>query len=122
MKFLIPIRLPSLANARMHWREVYSIKRDQKRATLRCMADCMDSVGVPPLPLEVTITRVSPRELDDDNLATACKHVRDQVALLLVGGKTGQYDGCDFFTWVYRQRSEGANRHYVEVEVKSRGA
>jgi hypothetical protein len=34
-------------------------------------------------PVEVRLTRVAPRKLDDDNLASACKGVRDEVAAML---------------------------------------
>jgi len=37
----------------------------------------------PPFPLVVTITRLGPRALDSDNLASSGKHVRDAVATWL---------------------------------------
>lgn len=37
----------------------------------------------PALPVVVTITRVGPRALDDDNLAASCKSCRDAVAAWL---------------------------------------
>ncbi len=51
-------------------------------------------------PVVVTITRVAPAELDDDNLASAAKAVRDGVADAL---------GCDdgaktWVAWRYEQR------------------
>ena len=48
-------------------------------STLRTMG------GAPPaLPAVVCVTRIAPRELDSDNLASACKAVRDAVAVWLV--------------------------------------
>src|ERR1043165_6538891 len=95
MRFIVPIRLPSLTNLRLHWRRMATLKRKQKSATPKCMND----VPIPPLPLLVTITRVGPRRLDDDNLAGACKYVRDQIA-----AEVGVDDGSPLYTWRYEQR------------------
>lgn len=69
--------------------------------------------SIPPPPLLVTITRIGKRKLDDDNLASACKYVRDQVA-----AEVGIDDGSDQYTWRYEQRVEKV--YGVEVEVTSR--
>ena len=60
----------------------------------------------------VTITRIGPRKLDDDNLSGACKYVRDEIARMV-----GVDDGSDRYTWVYKQRT-GA--YGVDVEIESR--
>lgn len=59
----------------------------------------------------MTITRVSPRKLDDDNLQSACKYVRDQIADLI-----GVDDGSPLYTWRYSQR---AGKCSVDVEIVS---
>ena len=48
--------------------------------------------------LRCVLVRCSPRKLDDDNLASAFKAIRDEVAKQL-----GVDDGGDRVEWVYRQ-------------------
>lgn len=108
MKFCIPIKLPSLANSRLHWQKMACLKRSQRAATKICMVGCK----LPSPPLVVTITRIGPSRLDDDNLAAACKYVRDQIANIV-----GIDDGSDWYTWRYAQR---IGDYAVEVEVTSR--
>lgn len=108
MRFYIPIRLPSLANVRLHWRKFVLLKKQQKRATRLLIPRDL----IPPLPLLVTITRIGPAKLDDDNLASACKYVRDAIASVV-----GLDDGSDQYTWRCEQRR---GDYGVEVEITSR--
>lgn len=109
MKFHIPIKLPSLANARMHWKKMAALKQKQREATAVMLHV---SGPIPALPLIVTITRIGPRVLDDDNLASSCKYVRDQIATAI-----GVDDGSPLYTWRYKQR---AGHYGVEVEINPR--
>ena len=108
MRFSIPIKLPSLANMRLYWRRMASLKKKQRLTTKLCML----GVTIPPPPLLVTITRVGPRILDDDNLASACKYVRDQIAATV-----GIDDGSSLYTWRYEQK---VGKYGVDVEITSR--
>lgn len=107
MRFHVPIRLPSLANTRLHWRRMVTLKKSQKQATNLFIPKVL-----PTPPLLVTITRVGPRKLDDDNLASACKYVRDAIA-----DAVGVDDGSEQYTWHYQQR---IGEYGVDVEVISR--
>lgn len=109
MRFSIPIRLPSLANSRLDWRRLARMKREQKALT----KVFFNRIEVPPLPLLVTITRLGPRRLDDDNLASACKYVRDAIADVV-----GMDDGSDLYTWRYEQKISKV--YGVDVEITSR--
>ena len=86
------------------------IKRQQRLATKLCMSTVEESL--PPPPLLIIITRVGLRRLDDDNLAAACKYVRDQIAAAI-----GIDDGSDQYTWKYEQR---IGQYEVDVEITSR--
>lgn len=56
------------------------------------------------LPCEITLTRLSPRELDYDNLVISFKAVRDCIADLIIPGKApGQADSCFEISWSYDQ-------------------
>lgn len=109
MRFHVPIRLPSLANTRLHWRGMARLKKEQRQVTLCSMI----GIPIPPGPHVVTITRSGPRKLDDDNLAGACKYVRDQIAEVL-----GVDDGSPLFTWRYEQQ---IGKYGVDVEIVARG-
>lgn len=109
MRYHIPIKLPSLANlSHQHWRKLSKLSRSQKIAT----AIAIYGRQIPTLPLLVTITRIGPRKLDDDNLASACKYVRDAIAK-----KIGVDDGSDQYTWRYNQ---AIGKYGVDVEITSR--
>lgn len=61
----------------------------------------------------VTLTRLSPRTMDSDGVAAACKYVRDAVALLC-----GVDDGDSRWCWMYGQ--ELAAGHGVRVTMETR--
>lgn len=118
MRVHIPIRLPSLANeSHRHWRSLVSIAKKQKEAVFYCFRAAGPNrrtplEDIPPTPLLVTITRVGPTTLDDDNLAAACKYVRDQIA-----AEVGVDDGSPLYTWRYEQRK---GKYGVDVEIVTR--
>lgn len=64
-----------------------------------------------PLPLVVTLTRIAPRSLDSDNLASAAKACRDGISDAL-----GIDDGAKGLTWLYAQRK--GKPHEVALEVR----
>lgn len=104
----IPIRLPSLANSRLHWRRLAALKKEQREWTALALRDVL----VPSPPLVVIVTRIGPRRLDDDNLVAACKYIRDQIA-----SEIGIDDGSPLYTWVYKQR---IGKYGVNVEIMPR--
>lgn len=114
MRFHVPIRLPSLANTRMCWQKLASIKSKQRKAVAKYMrVTRTDRSRLPPMPLVVTITRAGPKKLDDDNLQSACKYVRDEIARIV-----GVDDGSSLYTWQYSQR---VGEYGVDVEIVTRG-
>jgi hypothetical protein len=65
-----------------------------------------------PVPCTITITRLGPRKLDDDNLASSAKHVRDGIA-----DKLGVDDGDDRLTWRYSQ--EKSSTYGVRIKIEA---
>lgn len=64
--------------------------------------------------LVVTLTRIAPRQLDDDNLrGGSLKSVRDEVAAML-----GVDDRDPVVTWEYAQRKGKAKEWAVEVRIE----
>jgi hypothetical protein len=76
--FTVPIRAPSASNLREHW-AARAKRVDRQKVATRAMCPVWRSGPL----LVVTLTRVSPRTLDDDNLRGALKSVRDGVATWL---------------------------------------
>ena len=101
--------VPSVANLREHWSaKAKRAKRHRRRAwlELRALGHGCEFVG----PLVVTLTRISPRALDGDNLQSAFKASRDGVADWL-----GTDDADSRVTWAYAQ--ERAKTQAVRIEV-----
>lgn len=103
---LAPVRTQSEANAREHWS-----KRSKRAAEHRQTA--ANAVG-PLWRWRITLTRIAPRKLDDDNLARALKAVRDGVADAL-----GLDDGDERLTWRYAQRKGEPKQYAVEVRIEA---
>ncbi len=72
-----PVETVSELNRRDHW-SVRSRRVKNQRQAVRLLWPWRTMALN--FPLVVTLTRVSPRELDDDNLRGALKAIRDQVA------------------------------------------
>ena len=107
----IPIRTQSEANLREHWavkaRRV-KLHRDTAYIVIKNALR-----GAKPLPCTVTLTRISPRLLDDDNLRQAMKATRDGIADWL-----GVDDRSPLIRWEYAQL-KASKYHAVRVEVRA---
>lgn len=122
----IPLRLPSTANARQHWAaRARTVKAQRATIALYWRAppgDAVRELARRGPPWAVEIIRTTPaRPLDDDNLAGACKAVRDEVARLLgvddgptapVAWRYGQRKAPDYGVVVTLTRlADGAKTH-----------
>ena len=102
----LPMRLPSMANLRLHWATKARTVKAQRSATglaLRTTGRAFVTAwkhmdANPNLRLHCLLTRVGPRALDDDNLQGAFKAVRDEVAATF-----GIDDGSERWRWQYAQ-------------------
>ncbi len=111
MKIVIDMKLPSLANCRMHWRAMDSLKKEQKGIVFAYLF----GRTLPMLPATITLTRTGPRKLDDDNLSGAFKYVRDQIAKAY-----GVDDGSDLYAWRYEQRTGKAASIEIQIDQRRR--
>ena len=76
------LRLASL-NVREHWaRKAARVKRERNLVTL-VLRGTVAAQMMLVAPLVVTITRVGPRRLDDDNATGSAKACRDAIAAVL---------------------------------------
>ena len=96
----LPLRLESVANLREHW----------ACKARRVKSHRMAALAIPPhtLPCVVTLTRIAPRRLDDDNLRGACKGLRDGIA-----DRLGVKDNDPRVEWRYEQTRSARPKHYA---------
>jgi hypothetical protein len=116
----IPIKLQSIANKREHW--AARAKRNKSQGGLVAMI-LRGELGRTEmaLPCVITLIRVSPRDLDQDNLIVAFKCVRDVVADLLIPGlQMGRADSDPRITWHYDQRKGKPKENAIEVKIRPR--
>lgn len=112
IELVVPVRIVSEANTRGHWR-VKANRVAQQRAATRFALEAHVGPTCPmSVPLLVTLTRMSPRELDDDNLATGCKAVRDEIAKWLGVDDRKR----DVVRYAYDQESTGMVGLRVRIE------
>lgn len=115
IEFRIPGHVPSAANLREHWRARHGRTKQQRlhartetwyHVPLTTVKAVRDFGGV------VTLTRVAPRPLDSDNLASSLKAHRDGIADAL-----GVNDGDARIQWVYAQAKCGKGEQGVLVKI-----
>lgn len=112
----LPLRLASLSNLREHWAKGAARAKDQRWAVytnLRCTYWL-----VPPLPLTITLIRISPHRLDSGNLEACFKHVQDGTADWLCGAYGQGQDRQQGLTWQYAQRKGTPRQYGVEIRIE----
>jgi hypothetical protein len=112
--FEFPMKTVSEMNRRDHWRTVHKRKAAQQRE-VDIEWKRAASGGKVALPCRVVLTRIAPKTLDSDNLASAMKATRDQVARLL--GVDDSPDSLAQFDC--RQKAIGERKYSVRIEVVS---
>ena len=114
------LKLESRANARGHTKHKTGKVSKQRDTARDAVAMHLLACPVSP-PYYVSITRIAPRKLDDDNAQTAAKSVRDGIALAI-----GRDDGSDLYRWYYPQRKPTraekalSGGHGVEIRIETR--
>lgn len=112
IRITFPLHTTTESNAKGHWRTKARRARTQRNGTQLVVAAYLRGRNVAG-PMVVTFTRVSARALDDDNLSSAFKHVRDGVADAL-----GIDDRDPRVSWRYEQR-RGVG-YGVEIVIEDR--
>ena len=114
LEFEAPLRLKTQTNQSANWRvRAREVKKLRHAIGLLWMSVRFPGGKVPSRelrpPFVVSLTRIGPRRIDDDNLASSFKAVRDQIAAQLAID-----DGSFLITWIYAQE-KGA--HGIRVRV-----
>ena len=110
----IPIRLVSEANISDHWTKKHKRKQKVRILLLSYLPDLSNCH----LPCKVVLTRIAPRKLDDDNLRTAFKFVRDVLADKLIPGKAaGRADDDERIEWCYEQLKGNPKEYAIKIII-----
>ena len=121
--FDIGVRLVSVANLREHWATRAGRNKRHRaaahRATAYELASLRSWARMPDTsrPMTITITRIAPRKLDSDNLASSAKAVRDGIAEAL-----GIDDGSELVAWLYAQTKRFPREYGCQVRIEQRVA
>lgn len=112
----VPIKIVSESNCSEHWTK----KAKRHRLHQMVTRSILEENGFEQtLPCQVSLTRCSPRFLDDDNLRGAFKWIRDVISLMLIPGKpTGHSDNDPRIKWQYFQSKTKDKENYFTVEIE----
>lgn len=105
---VVPVRIQRGGNNREHWSQRQTRVAAEKAAVREVLPPMLYR---PRLPVRVTMTRVAPRALDDDNNTAGFKAVRDEIARWL-----GVDDADKRVTWVCDQRKGDVYQAEVLIE------
>lgn len=106
--------IPSIANEYHHWSKRHVLFKTQRMLIL---CEWRKQKTKPSLPCIVTLTRIAPRSLDEDNLAYAFKGIRDFIADELIPGLAkGRADGDSRIQWRYKQEKGKIQKVRVEID------
>lgn len=117
LQFDAPIRTVSEANKsnREHWGSKSRRRIAQQQEVDVMLLNALRGRKVQ-LPCVVKLTRVGPKSLDSDNLASAFKAIRDAIARRL-----GVDDGDKRIKFEYDQIAIGFREYNIRVEITSNG-
>jgi hypothetical protein len=111
----LPIRTWSVNGSRGHWSRFHKRAKEQRTATHAAVRSLILGALIRPrLPVVVTLTRLAPRALDDDNLRGSLKALRDGVADAM-----GVNDNDPAVTWEYGQ-DRRSKSYAVRVRIEER--
>ena len=111
-KFTMPIRTQSEANVKEHFHVKAKRAKSQREAS--CLITKSKQVKIL-TPSVITLTRISPRTLDTDNLARSFKAVRDGIADAIQID-----DGDDTVEWRYAQMKGAPKEYFVGVMIQDK--
>ena len=111
----IPIRAVSVANLREHWATRANRNKKQRNAVSEALKSMPPYFEKSDAEIEVTFTRHGKRKLDDDNLSSAFKAMRDEVASQLKRDDNTESK----VKWKYKQ--ETSKTYWVEIEITITG-
>jgi hypothetical protein len=113
LEFDAPIRIRSEANSREHWRVKSDRRKAQQKEMDILLLNALQGRKIQ-LPCVVSLTRVGPKLMDDDNWINGAKGIRDAIARRL-----GIDDGDSRIKFRYDQEAIGRREYNVRVAIES---
>lgn len=127
IEWTIPIITVSEANSSEFWK-VKSDRHKQQQFFIKLSYKKYVKKII--LPCSITLTRLSPRLLDEDNLVSAFKYIRDEISECIFPEKTGMYmtkkgkwkklkgraDSDPRIKWNYRQEKNFISQVKIEID------
>lgn len=111
-------KLSSESNLDTHW-----TKKKKRKDAIKFLVKCELLRSIQEkiqLPCKVSLTRISSRKLDDDNLQGAFKSVRDMCAAVIMDDfRLGRADNDPRITWIYSQKKGLPKENAFEIEIES---
>jgi hypothetical protein len=99
-----------------HWQEKRKRHIDQQWITRSFFRNITESI---PVPCAVVLSRLMPRLLDDDNLVSAFKWIRDEIArCILPQASISISDRSPLIEWKYRQEKSSYKGIRIEIFKK----
>lgn len=115
IEFTLGVRAVNPTNNRQHWRPVWRRAKMQRALAKNCALECVRLARMA-LPAVVTMTRISPGTLDDDNLRPALKPIRDGIA-----DAFGVADNDPRIEWRYAQERGKPKVYAVRIMLETKG-
>lgn len=111
---ILPIKTVSESNkTNEHW----TLKQKRHKLQKYIVYNTLDLKEIK-LPCLVKLTRLAPKKLDDDNLVSSFKWIRDAVAEKLIPGlQTGIADGDPRIQWNYAQERGKPKTYEVKIQI-----
>lgn len=101
MEWTLSIKTVSEANSNEHWTKRHKRRKNQMIEIRNFFILHRPTIK---LPCTITLTRISPRILDDDNLVMSFKFIRDAIANEIHPGMApGRADDDKQIAWKYSQ-------------------
>ena len=115
IEFEAPVRIDSVNRTRdRHWSIRKRKTDEQRRAVFYAFCASGYARTFRPRNRRVTLTRIAPRRIDDDNCIAGMKAVRDEVANIL-----GVDDGDPSVEWRYAQERGKPNHYAARIRIES---
>jgi hypothetical protein len=109
------IPLVSEMNTHEHWRKSHARHQKQK---YRIKKEFMAAKPKITLPIEIRLTRISPRPYDHDNLVSSFKYIVDAICEYITPGlRPGRADSIPGIDISYHQEKGEPKKYSLKIEI-----
>jgi len=109
--YTLNVKTVSEANSREHWAAKHRRSKAQRALALAKTLEALNGAVI--TSATITITRIAPKALDDDNLSRSMKAIRDGIADAIKID-----DGDSRVKYKYAQEPIGKHQYSVCIEIK----